>query len=90
MLKRCLGGCGRRVEGSYCPRCKPRPYEPGRLRGRRLMALKAQVLAAFAYRCAECGRADVPLEVHHRDHDHRNNDLANLMPLCRRCHRRAA
>lgn len=37
--------------------------------------------------CAECGSTDRPV-IHHRDHDHSNNDPENLMCLCRSCHAR--
>ena len=82
--------CGLPVVGaSYHPSCKPRPYEPGRLRGRQLQELNACVLAAFGHCCARCGATGVPVEVHHRDHNHLNNSFENLVPLCRPCHAKA-
>jgi hypothetical protein len=43
----------------------------------RSQLVRAGVLRAFAYRCAECGAIGVPLEVHHRDGDHTNNRFSN-------------
>ena len=37
------------------------------------------------WRCERCGDGP-PLELHHRDHDRRNNDPANLEALCPGCH----
>jgi 5-methylcytosine-specific restriction endonuclease McrA len=85
--------CRRRIErGSRCARCERRrfPNSPDRMRGRSWQQTRAGVLQAFGYRCAECGATGVPLQVHHRDHDHTHNDLGNLLPLCRGCHRRAS
>ena len=36
--------------------------------------------------CAECGATGVVFDVHHIDGDHNNNDLSNLIVLCRKCH----
>jgi len=43
------------------------------------------------YRCPDCGRKeshpDVKhLEVHHKDENPQNDDLDNLVGLCRHCH----
>lgn len=35
--------------------------------------------------CYVCGCGG-KLEIHHRDKNKRNNDLSNLMRICRRCH----
>ncbi len=35
--------------------------------------------------CMECGQKK-PLEIHHKDGDPTNNDLDNLLVLCRKCH----
>lgn len=40
--------------------------------------------------CAECGFVAVnscQLDIHHKDHNHTNNDLSNLITLCANCHR---
>ena len=75
---------GELTEGSYC-----REHEPWRPRGRHNRRLRARVFAAYGHRCAECGRSDVPLEVHHVNTDPTDNRLANLRPLCGDCHRLA-
>lgn len=41
--------------------------------------------------CSDCGRASwrgqpIPLELDHRNGDHRDNELANLRLLCPNCH----
>lgn len=58
MKKPCLT-CGTVSQGSYCRRCGD-----GRLRGRKGQQLRKAMLAAFAYRCADCGAEQVKLEVH--------------------------
>lgn len=37
-------------------------------------------------RCQHCGTKRGPLDVHHKDWDHDNNELENLILLCRSCH----
>lgn len=42
-------------------------------------------------KCERCGNNkwlghDIPLEVHHKDGDHYNNEIDNLMLLCPNCH----
>lgn len=48
-------------------------------------------VAAFeAYEkcCVRCGydRSEFALDVHHKDHDHSNNEISNLEVLCCNCH----
>ena len=43
------------------------------------------------YKCENCGLSEwcgqpIPLELHHKDGDHYNNDLENLQLLCANCH----
>ena len=38
------------------------------------------------YICVKCGRKNM-LDIHHKDGDHKNNELSNLEFLCRKCHR---
>ena len=37
--------------------------------------------------CEACGREAV--DIHHIDNDRKNNDIKNLIGLCRKCHSRA-
>ena len=81
--------CGKPTGGnSHCREHLLWPKSPGRLRGRAGQKLRGQLLTAFANRCASCGAAG-PLEMHHRDHNHLNNAMSNLIPLCRSCHAKA-
>ena len=43
----------------------------------------------YAHKCAVCGWAENEniLEVHHRDENHSNNDINNLVILCPICHK---
>jgi predicted restriction endonuclease len=47
------------------------------------------VFAAYGHRCADCGRSDAPIEVHHVNGDPADNRIQNTIPLCRDCHRSA-
>lgn len=45
-------------------------------------------------RCENCGLSEwqgkpIPLELHHKDFNHYNNDLSNLQILCANCHMQA-
>jgi 5-methylcytosine-specific restriction endonuclease McrA len=55
----------------------------------RLAKLRERVFAVYGRRCRDCGRSDVPLEVHHINGDPTDNRIRNTMPLCRDCHRKA-
>ena len=77
-MKRRRITCRRLIDaGSHCPSCQPRPADPGRLRGRRNQARRARLTAAQGGRCAYGGIAGVPLERHHLDHNHANDDPAD-------------
>ena len=80
MKRPCLT-CGALTEGSYC--AEHRPWRP---RGRHNARLRSRVFAVYRRRCHECGRSDVPLEVHHVNGDPADNAIANTIPLCRDCH----
>ena len=41
---------------------------------------------SFCEVCGEPDKDNIPLHVHHIDHDHKNNNPINLMTLCRQCH----
>jgi HNH endonuclease len=89
-VKRPCLKCERPIpSGSYCPQCKPRPHDPGRLRGSRGQKLRKAMLAAYGYRCAECGASGVRLEVHHMNGDETDNSPGNLVVLCKKHHARA-
>lgn len=36
--------------------------------------------------CQKCGIKNKKLEVHHKDRNQRNNEIENLIKVCRRCH----
>ena len=46
----------------------------------------AQVLFASNRTCCVCRVPGKPVQIHHVDSDHANNELANLAPLCFDCH----
>jgi len=52
--------------------------------------LKKLIRLRDGYTCQECGKTeeelDKTLSVHHIDYDKKNNDPANLMSLCKKCH----
>ncbi len=52
--------------------------------------LKEQIRFRDGYKCRECGcsqlEAGRQLDVHHKDHNKKNNNPKNLMSLCRKCH----
>jgi hypothetical protein len=84
--RRCIT-CRRLIDrGSYCPACLPRPADPGRIRGRRDQERRARLIEAQGGRCGRCGGGGA-LELHHRDHDPANDNPANHVMPCRRCHR---
>lgn len=52
---------------------------------------KAALVALRGHKCEQCGLdkwqgKDIPLEIHHCDGNHLNNDLTNLQLLCPNCH----
>lgn len=50
--------------------------------------MRAQAGAAVGI-CRWCGRRNAPLQLHHLDHDHTNDDPSNHVLLCRSCHGKA-
>lgn len=51
----------------------------------------APLIAARGRRCEKCGLTEwmgeeIPLQIHHIDGDHYNNELNNLQVLCLNCH----
>ena len=51
---------------------------------------KEQVRIKYNYICQECGVKqkdnDEKLAIHHINYDKKNNEITNLIPLCRKCH----
>lgn len=47
-----------------------------------------RVMERDNYRCVVCGRDDGFLVVHHKDGNVMNNDMDNLMTVCKPCHAR--
>jgi len=47
---------------------------------------KQVILFIFNYSCQLCGLSNQNLHVHHIDHNHKNNYVFNLVPLCKDCH----
>jgi len=48
-----------------------------------------RAFAAYGRQCRDCGRSDVPLELHHVNGDPTDNRIVNTIPLCHDCHHRA-
>ncbi len=87
-LARACPQCGRISAGrGRCANCA-RPARAGATLydSARWQKLRAQVRARDGA-CTRCGTT-TNLSVHHADGDWRNNDPANLVTLCRRCHGR--
>jgi hypothetical protein len=82
VVKRPCLRCGVLTDGSYCGVHRPR-----RPRGRQLAKLRARVFATYGRRRADCGRSDVPLEVHHVNGDPMDNRISNTISLRSDCHR---
>ena len=52
-------------------------------------ALKEKVKERDNFKCQSCGKKVKSLEIHHKDGRFQNNNLDNLITLCRSCHNRA-
>ena len=58
----------------------------GRPRSQLPKRIRVEVLRRDGWACQRCGTRR-NIEIHHRDRNHKNNQLTNLVPLCRdRCH----
>jgi hypothetical protein len=95
VVRRCLK-CRAYVTGaSYCRTCKPQkewPAEaPGRVSGSRLRKWRAELYELQGGRCGMCGKPWplAGLQMHHKDHDFRNDDPQNHVLLDLGCHVRA-
>lgn len=50
--------------------------------------LKEEIKLIYNHVCQLCGDQDGHLDVHHIDYNKLNNDISNLIPLCKPCHGR--
>lgn len=75
--KYCTKNCAMRVAHRRQPQRKSRNLP---------VSLRRATLQRASHCCQRCGSDTLKLEVHHRDWDWRNNDLSNLVVLCRICH----
>lgn len=49
--------------------------------------MRKLVFELYDYECADCGeRNRRKLQVHHLDHDRKNNSIENLILVCYMCH----
>jgi len=48
--------------------------------------LRRMVKKGEIIKCDNCGNENIPLDVHHLDSNHKNNDPVNLVILCESCH----
>lgn len=48
--------------------------------------LKQKIRKRDNYRCQECNKSDYNLDIHHIDYNKKNNNLNNLISLCKSCH----
>lgn len=48
--------------------------------------LKENIKIKYNYTCQICGKNKVNLDVHHIDYVKTNNNITNLIPLCKICH----
>lgn len=51
----------------------------------------APIIALRGHKCENCGLEEwngipIPLQIHHKDGDHYNNELTNILLLCPNCH----
>ena len=60
---------------------KRKPYQ-----SKLYKALRGYLLISRHQKCELCNYKSLSNEVHHIDHDSRNNNIENLMLLCKRCH----
>lgn len=44
------------------------------------------VINKYDYKCGMCFQSISDFEVHHIDRNLKNNDINNLIPLCKSCH----
>lgn len=78
----CSKTCQTKWRNEYFSGDKHRNWVWGESTYRKLMINKSELLV-----CKRCSRNDMRvLAVHHIDRNRQNNDISNLMWLCRNCH----
>jgi hypothetical protein len=65
------------------------PHSPAARSLPLLLPCAREEFAVYQRRCRDCGRSDVPLEVHHVNGDPTDNRIRNLIPMCVDGHRKA-
>ena len=83
-VKRPCLRCGALTDGSYCR--EHDPVDPWTPQSRNCGRGCSRPTGAAVL---DCGRSDVPFEVHHVNGDPMDNRIANTIPLCRDCHHTA-
>lgn len=65
-------------------------FKRERTSGSRYTEIFIEAYGDLPARCDACriGLCDVAWIIHHKDHNHWNHDVSNLVALCRRCHQR--
>lgn len=48
--------------------------------------LRPVIIFLYNFKCQLCKASPSDFEVHHLDHNNKNNDPFNLIPLCPKCH----
>jgi len=52
-----------------------------------MSSYRRKALEEYGERCMYCGSGE-KIEVHHKNGDRNDNRLRNLIPLCKKCHRK--
>lgn len=63
-----------------------RSYKVWRYESKFTKLLKDKIYELYGRNCFVCTSHDPKIYIHHRDFDSKNNDIANLIPLCSSCH----
>lgn len=48
---------------------------------------KKVILQIHGFKCFLCGKVSFSTNLHHNDHNNRNDNFNNLVPLCSVCHK---
>lgn len=49
---------------------------------------RAEIRKRDGFRCQDCGKKSIHLDVHHKDQNKKNSNPENLISLCRSCHKK--